>query len=1169
MLNPRIVVRAGGLSMLTLALLNPLSLRAEEPDPAAAQRHALDSLIESLQFLRATPEATTTALARIDEESKKLQADLAALDDQLQQLTQQLDTSKRKKNVLSRRLAALHTGRELLTAETATRPAETPPPPAASKTPEPPPPAQPAAAQPAPAAATPAPAVPPNDPNLALFVNGVRPALEQHCFKCHGGEFKKSGFDLTSRETLLTGGDEGPAVVPGKADQSLLYQLITHQKEPFMPQKADKLPDDVIAKIKQWIDAGAPYDRPLGVAPGEQADAAPQSDHWAFQPRKHPAVPDVNNQDWPRNEIDRFILARLEKEGITPSPEADRPTLLRRLSLDLTGLPPTPAELDDFVNDARPDAYDRVVDRLLASPHFGERWGRHWLDLARYADSDGYEKDSPRPWAWRYRNWVIDAVNRDLPFDQFTLQQLAGDLLPDAGIEQRVATGFHRNTLTNKEGGVDPEEYRVKALVDRVATTSTVWLGLTMNCAECHSHKYDPITQREFYGMFAFFNQADEQDVPAPLPQDAERYQNDVRAFNEVHRQLQAAVTAYDQHELPIRLREWEPKQKLHAWQTLTPTIALSTAGATLTPQDDGSVLVSGTEPDADAYIVTLHSPLERVTAVRVEALPHPSLPSGGPGRSPNGNFVLSELHVKAAPSDDPLASSVLALQNPTADHEQQDWPVAAVIDGDPKKGWGILPRRGERHVAVFEIAQPVTHAGGTILTLKIEQNFGAAHVLGRFRVSVTADPHPVRATPLPDDLAGILRLAHDKRPDAQNDRLTSYFKTVDPGRANLVRALDDHNKQSPANDVVKAQTIVRTPTPRVTHVHVRGDFLRPGDAVPPLTPAILPPLHARGETPDRVDLAQWLVAPDNPLTSRVAANHVWQHLFGQGLVPTAEDFGTRGDPPSHPELLDWLAGEYIARGWSRKAMIKLIVSSATYRQSSNYRPDLNDRDPKNLLLARQNRFRLSAETVRDVSLAASGLLYPKIGGPSIRPPQPKGISELTYAGSASWQESPAPDKYRRGLYIWFQRTSPYPMLTTFDAPDANVTCTRRERSNTPLQSLTLLNSPVFFECAQHLGRRVVHDMDDDPDARVRHLFRLCLAREPTADEIARTRQLYDDLIEICRKDPKAAANLLAETGTSANDPKTETPDDTQIKTAAWIIVGRTILNLDETVTRS
>ncbi|GMU20815.1 MAG: hypothetical protein AMXMBFR13_09110 [Phycisphaerae bacterium] len=1061
-------------------------------------------------------------------------------------------------------------------------------------------------------------AAPAHPAAVAAFRQHVRPVLQAHCFDCHGGSFRKGGLDLSTREGLLIGGDTGPAVVPGEAAESLLYQLITHTKEPVMPRKADKLPDEAITHIAAWIDAGAVYDSPLtaqapALQPGQSREPKQPSprEHWAFQPVQRPAVPTVKSESWVRNPIDAFVLARLEKEDFTPSPEADPHALIRRLSLDLLGLPPTPAEVDAFVLDHRPDAYERLVERLLASPHYGERWARHWLDLARYADSDGYEKDTVRPHAWRWRDWLIDAINRDLPFDQFTNEQLAGDLLPGATLEQKVATGFHRNTLTNREGGVDQEEYRVKAVADRVNTTGTVWLGLTVNCAECHSHKYDPISQREYYGLFAFFNTSQEVDIPAPLPGAADRYWAAKKAFDAEAAKLQAALAAYEKDTLPARVAAWESQQTeiTSQWTVLEPVFVSSSAGATLSRQADGSILATGESTETDTYVIAARCEIPEVTGFQLEVLPDPSLPAKGPGRAAHGNFVLSEFRVSTSSPDAPGSDMAIPLSRAAADFAQKEWEVAGAIDGKRQTGWAVAPQFGRVHTAVFE-TRPGSHHVGPERTFAfvLEQQYGQQHTIGRFRLSATGARRPVNSSGTPEPIKAILRKAREQRSEPEQRQLLEHYRTLDGEWVRLKKAVDEHAKKAPA--VPLAQTLVENADPPRSYIHQRGDFLRKGAEVQPHTPAVLPPLQPRGTAPDRLDLARWLTDSANPLTARVAVNRTWQYLFGQGLVSTPNDFGTRGDPPTHPQLLDWLATEYVRLGWQRKELIRLIVTSATYRQSSHVRPELRDRDPKNTLLARQNRFRLSAEVIRDASLAVSGLLNPEVGGPSIRPPLPADVAALGYANSVRWQESAGKDKYRRGMYVFFQRTVPYPMLITFDAPDGVVTCTRRERSNTPLQSLTLLNDPVFYECAQAMAEHVaepnlsqpplqkggkatphpflkgekapsppllkggsggVTDASGLPEQgklpdltdRIDLLFHTCLARDPNSRERNRLIQLWHELEALCRSDPAAASRIAG-----APQPQTRPAGDAPTESAPWVLVARTIMNLDEFVTR-
>ncbi len=751
------------------------------------------------------------------------------------------------------------------------------------------------------------------------FDTDIKPILDAHCVKCHGAEKQKGGLRLDNRKDALLGGNSGAVILDGKSAESrLIHAVAGTDPDAKMPPGDKELSPEQVGKLRAWIDQGADY----GTSSTSSNAKPAKSSHWAFQPVKPMTAPVIRGPV--RNPIDNFVWAPLEKQGIAPAVEADQATLIRRLHLDLIGLPPSPAEVDGFLADESPDSYEKLVDRLLASPHYGERWGRHWLDAARYADSDGYEKDTGRPFAWRYRDWVINALNAGMPFDQFTIEQLAGDLLPNASVEQKIATGFHRNTLTNKEGGVDQEEFRVAACVDRVSTTGKVWLGLTIGCAQCHDHKYDPLSQREFYQFFAFFNSDRELDINAPLPGDAQKVNAQAAKFETVTKKLQAAIAEAKAKKLPA---------------------------------------------------------------------------------------------------------------------------------------------------------------------------------------------------------------AQIKKQEA---------------------ALATHLKKAPA--VSKAMTLAVGPT-RPTHVMIRGDFLRKGVAVSPGTPGVLPALSGSS----RLDLAKWLVSQENPLTSRVIVNWAWEKFFGRGLVSTPDDFGTQGDKPSHPELLDWLAHEF--RGhWSLKKLHRTIVLSATYRQSSATRPEIMKRDPLNVLLARQSRFRLEAEIVRDNALTASGLLDRSIGGPSIRPPQPAGISELTYANSAKWVESTGPDRYKRGMYVWFQRTSPYPMLMTFDSPDSNVCTVRRERSNTPLQALTLLNDTVFVECAQALAKRVLTEKAEASDAaKVVYAMRLCVGRPITKAEQERLLELLDEFRTLAAEDDVAAAKLLG-----SHKPVGVPPAEA----AAWVALARTLLNLDEFVTR-
>ncbi|MBI1388670.1 MAG: DUF1549 domain-containing protein [bacterium] len=982
------------------------------------------------------------------------------------------------------------------------------------------------------------------------FVKQIQPLFEDRCVVCHGASSQKGGFRLDRKQEALDGGGHGKAILPGDSLHSpLIWMTAGVGGRPRMPAMGEPLTKDQVALLRAWIDQGAPWPDD-GAVPDKAA-------HWAFQPRSNPNPPDVKNTSWVINPIDRFVLAKLESEGVEPSPEADRSTLIRRLSLDLLGLIPSPDEVAAFEADSSPGAYEKLVDRLLASPHFGERWGRHWLDLARYADSDGYEKDLPRPYAWLYRDWVINAINDDMPFDEFTIEQLAGDLLPNHTLSQRIATGFNRNTLTNREGGIDPEEDRVKQVKDRTNTTGLAWLGLTVGCAECHNHKYDPISQREYYSLTAFFNEAEEKDVPAPKPEDVRAYEKKKALFDVVQDRVEDALKAYDKNEFPERFREWlaaaEPPSV--RWEPLEPSAFLSVSGATHEVKD-GVIAVGGVRAATDDYDIELSVPLKKVAAILLESVPAANMPKNGAGRADNGNFVVSEIAVFAG-KDGSWRS--LKLAEASADSEQEKYPAAGAIDGEPETGWSVDNEYGRSHRLLVKFTEPAILADDESLRVELKQRYEKYHTLGSFHLYASGVNDPGKADGMPVEIGRALRLNANERSEAQLVQLMDYFRELDEVRRPLRRAVDEHKKNAPAYPPAKAMTLAQNPDPPESHIMIRGDFLRPGDAVEPQTLAVLPALNSRGEKPDRLDLARWIVSRKNPLTARVAANRVWQYLFGEGLVRTPEDFGTRGEKPTHPELLDWLADRYIDQGWSRKALIKTIVMSSTYRQASRERMDLAERDPQNRLLARQFRYRLSAETIRDVSLKAGGLLNEAVGGPSIRPPLPADVAALGYAGSVKWNQSPGDEIYRRGLYIFFQRTVPYPMLMTFDCPDSNVACIQRNRSNTPLQALTMLNDPVFFECAQSLGRALASRRDMDTPARLDLAFKFCLSRAPSERECNRLGRLFNEAYMIARSNPDEANSM-----TGGVSPEGVKPAET----AAWIACARTLMNLEEFMTR-
>lgn len=1164
------------------------------------------------------------------------------------------------------------------------------------------------------------------------FTREVRPLLSRHCFKCHGPDeaTRKAGLRLDLREAALQAAKSGSvAIQPGRPEASTLVQRIfTEDEDDIMPPPSTKVPLSAAEKdiLRRWVAAGAEYRQ-----------------HWAFVPPKAEAPPSVRQADWPANPIDHFVLARLEKEGLSPAPAADRHTLVRRVYFDLIGLPPTPREADEFVNDPSAKAYEALVDRLLASPRYGERWGRRWLDLARYADTNGYEKDRHRT-IWPWRDWVIRALNDDMPFDRFTIEQLAGDMLPEATVDTLIATGFHRNTMLNEEGGIDPLEFRFHAMTDRVSTTGTAWLGLTVGCAQCHTHKYDPIPHREYYQMMAFLNNADEPDLDLPEPEaDSRQRANQERA---------ARLLADLPNQYPIEDR---------VWQTPKPVSVQSDSGETARVLDDGSALFTGSSPEKENYTFVYEVDLPGLDTVRLETLIDEALPSKGPGRTPHGNFVLTEFVITAEPKNAPGEAQSVRIVSATADVEQDGLGVEKAFDGQPGTGWAVhAPGKplNSMHHATFTINPPMHYPGGTRLTIRLEQQYGGKHTIGRPRITFGApvpDARPVEArrrealekeftewlakersqavrwTPLrpaelksnmplltvqPDlsifasgditksdtyeltfrDLPpGITGVRLEAMPDERlprhgpgmayyegpkGDFFLGEFQLVADGRTVSFRDASDsfarnnfgksgHAKATtdgdpqtgwstagregerheavyvlaeplaqakelqltmlfgrhyacplgrfrisvttdagggPAREYgdevgqllllpdaqlktaqrqkLLEQFLLSTPklaearkeierirkppvhpttlvlrerppeNPRPTFVHKRGEFLQPLESVGPGVLTAVAPWQS--DLPrNRLGFARWLVSTNNPLTARVTVNRQWQALFGRGLVRTTEDFGFQGEAPSHPELLDWLAVEFMRKGWSQKTLHKWMVMSATYRQSSRSRPEIDARDPENRLLARGPRGRLEAEVIRDAALRATGLLSEKMGGPSVYPPQPAGVMDVAYGG-ANWPTSAGEDRYRRSIYTYMKRTAPFAMFNTFDAPTGESCVARRDVSNTPLQALTLLNDVLFLEASQALGRALAGSQAPVED-RIRDAFRRCLTRPPIPEETA----LLADFLKTQRA--RLAAKEL-----DASQLAGEGPGD-PLECAAWTALVRAILNLDETITKS
>lgn len=961
------------------------------------------------------------------------------------------------------------------------------------------------------------------------YQRDIRPILSNHCFPCHGAdqESRQADLRLDLRDAAVTHG----AILPGKAaDSPLLQRVLTSDTQQHMPPAEFNKPlnQAQIELLQRWIQQGAEY-----------------QDHWAFQPLQTPVVPAQRSAAWCRGDLDAFVLQRLKVAGLQPAAEADRPTLIRRVYQDLLGLLPSPQEVDQFVRDQSPDAWERLVDRLLQSPHYGERWGRHWLDQARYADSNGYTIDGPRV-MWPYRDWVISAFNQDLPFDQFTVQQLAGDLLPDATLNQRIATGFHRNTMINEEGGVKPDQFRHEALIDRVNTTGAVWLGLTLGCAQCHTHKYDPITQEEYYRLYAFFNAAAdannlstmvevrEQEVFGWTQQQQQQLQQ-LQSLRRERDQLQKATSA-------------GPALQGLNWQWQQPPVAgVNASGSSILKiLPDGSLFAKTHAAASDAFTIRLQLPAQasgpvKVTALRLKAIPHPDLPEQGPGTASNGNFVLTEVLLRSGAEEHSFGLA-------WADHSQPKYPVEHAVDGDNGTGWAINvdaaqqaqgARMNAPHEAIFVLRQPVA-AQDDIVSVVLRHDLNRNYLLGHFSLEIST-VNAAAELPATDSATRLARITQQ----------IGELEAALPGRGVAVRQM-----------VMQDQ-----PTAPQTFLLTRGEFLSPDRERGPLQPGV--PAAVRGavepaEYRSRLDLARWLVSPQNPLTARVTVNRIWGRYFGRGLVETDNDFGFQGAVPVNLPLLDWLASEFIRLGWSQKQLHRLILTSAVYRQSSALLDEVAvQQDPDNYLLARQARFRVEAEIVRDMALSASGLLSERVGGPGVHLPQPDGIYDFTQ-NRKNWPTATGADRFRRTMYVMFYRSAPYPLLSTFDAPDFSTVCTRRERSNTPLQSLTVANDQVFTELAGGLAARVLKQQPAGTDGdRLRLMFRLCLTREPQDSELS-------VLVEFLSRERSRFAGAVADAEKFAAGVSTAAVEGiSAVERSAWTSTARVLLNTDEFMTRN
>ena len=1030
------------------------------------------------------------------------------------------------------------------------------------------------------------------------FNRDIRPILSDKCYTCHGPDEQKRmmGLRLDTKDGLFTNRGKYQIVVPGDPEKSKLLERIAHPKRALAmppPGSGETLTPEQIGLVTEWIRQGAEY-----------------KSHWAFEAPRRPELPSVSNAAWARNEIDRFVLARLDREGLKPAPEADKATLLRRLYFDLSGLPPSPKEVAEFLADTAPDAYEKRVDQLLASPRYGERMAMQWLDLARYADTHGFHIDSHRD-MWIWRDWVIRSFNDNMPYDQFTIWQLAGDLLPERTREQRIASGFNRNHMINYEGGAIPEEYQTEYVVDRVEATSNVWLGLTMGCARCHDHKYDPIKQTDFYKFFAFFNTIDEEGLDGkrgnatPFLRVFANDQEEAK-WKKAQQRLHDASLALCNDTIDYRISLWEPGQSAKipgpSFRGLLAHYSFDKHLETATPALRGEVVHGAKSFGAGTVADQLN--LDGETTVRFgDALPfgtsdpfsiafwvHSS--SQKPMllfhqiADPDSRRGIEFLFDESYPIPDEIERGVYltlrlserypesAIEVVTTERVRQKGVahIAASYDGSGHASGVRLWVNGEP--AKLRVKHDSLHGSFRAETAMSigDSAFGGPFIgnvddlriyrrtLGNAEVNQLFAHEPVRST---------LLIPAESRSREQRDALRRYYLENAASGADrdawqeLQTATEEVDALSQA--IPTTMVMEEMVTPRITHRLNRGDYSQPAEELQPDVPGVLPPLPT-GAPKNRLSLARWLMQPENPLTARVAVNRFWQMNFGTGIVKTSEDFGAQGDPPSHPELLDWLATEFAGSGWNVKRMMRTIVTSATYRMSSRASSDLLERDPENRLLARGPRVRLPAEMIRDNALAASGLLNGEIGGKSVFPYQPDGVWEDMAFGDVysmqRYEQSHGKDLYRRSMYTFWKRTAPPASLVTFDAPDREKCTARRSNTNTPLQALVLLNDPTYVEAARALAQRVLREASADPGSRIRLAFRLATAREPNPRELQVLRDLAETQVGRYQKAPAAAKDLLR-TGESAVD---KSLDPREL--AGWTTVASVILNLDETITK-
>ncbi len=1027
------------------------------------------------------------------------------------------------------------------------------------------------------------------------FSRDIRPILSDKCFQCHGPDEAKqqSGLRLDVRDDAIAPADTGAvAIVPKQPEASeLIQRILSHDANIVMPpaDSPKKLTEGEIELLRKWIAEGANYEL-----------------HWAFTSPTRPETPAIDagiSKDWIRNPIDRFLRADLRQAGINPNPSASKENLIRRVALDLTGLPPTPAQVEEYLADRSDKAYEQMVDGMFASPHYGERMALNWLDYARYADSNGYQSDGSRD-IWGWRDWVINAYNQNMPFDQFTIEQLAGDMLPNASPEQIIATGFNRNHRLNGEGGRIVDEWFVETVIDRVETTGLTWLGLTFNCCRCHDHKYDPISQREFYQIFAFFNSVEEEGVLAPSGKNGENTPPLFTMTSQAHQteiaRREAEVVSLDAElqaiktKLPELAAVWAKKNRgqlttaISTWQNLLPSEVVSAGGATLTRQEDGSYLASGTNPANDAYTVTLATTEESMSGVLLEVLPDASLPNQSLGRGFNGNFVMTDFTVElvGGPLKKPLP---VKLTRTEADFAQEGWPAANVLENTPKstkplKGWAIEGNNPERRIArkvMFAAGQPAKIPQGANIQIRFgNRSEYADHNVGRFRLSITSvapEQITLGTSGMPANVLAAIQKETAPWSDSERQAVEGYYlaSVPNPIRESEMKVAASRKSLSEYMEDLPTTMVMKEAKPRDAFMLIRGEYDKPGAKVGRGVPAVLPALPQDAPV-DRLGLARWIVARNNPLTARVWVNREWERFFGTGLVKTTENLGSQAEYPVNGPLLDWLAVEFMeptllptvggqtTRPWDMKALQKLMLMSAAYRQSSQVTPEKLERDPDNRLVSRGPRFRLPGEIVRDSALAVSGQLVKTVGGPSVRPYMPAGVWDETskYGNLRNYQHDKNEGLYRRSIYTIWKRTAAPPTMLLFDAPNRETCTVKRSRTNTPLQALSLLNEVTFVEAARKLAGRMLSEGGPTAEQRLAYGFRLALARNPTDREMQVLLGGLDADMQRFAQGPNEASSLLAygDSKSTAEVPPTEL--------AAYTLTANVMLNLDEFVTR-